>query len=234
MFDEELLTLPQIAEMLHVNPSTVRLWVHQQRLPAHKAGGKKWLVRRSDLDALLGGEGHGRPSQAPGGGEETGSERVARGVSAQPGEVESGRSRAGTEPLVPTQTAIEQLRRADERWAAALRGLDRYPRRLRTLADAAEHESRALTLADLANVKWNPRPGARNLRLAYELEAASGRPGPAALWTRFDRAVRQLGVALEGEEIKPIAEAFSRIATSAGELADACDELDAATARKTG
>lgn len=53
MVDDELLTLPQIAEMLHVNPSTVRLWVAEERLPAHKAGGRKWLVRRGDLARML-------------------------------------------------------------------------------------------------------------------------------------------------------------------------------------
>ena len=128
-----------------------------------------------------------------------------------------------SEPLVPTQTAIEQLRKADERWTAAVRGLDAYPTRLRTLAEAAEHESRALTLADLANVKWNPRPGARKLRLAYEVEKESGRPGPRALWAEFDRAVKQLGLALEGESIKAIAAAFAQLAMSTGKVADACE-----------
>ena len=58
-----------------------------------------------------------------------------------------------SEPLISTQTANEQLRRADERWAAAVHGLKPYAERLRELADAAEHESRALLLSDLANVK---------------------------------------------------------------------------------
>jgi hypothetical protein len=126
-----------------------------------------------------------------------------------------------TEPLVSTQTANEQLRRADERWAAAVRGLSPYAERLRELADAAEHESRALLLSDLANVKWNPRPGARNIRLAYEVEEASGRPGPRDLWAKFDRAVKQLGIALEGESIRAIADAFSQLSAITRELADA-------------
>lgn len=128
-----------------------------------------------------------------------------------------------SEPLVSTQAAIEQLRRADERWGAAVRGLKPYAERLRELADAAEHESRALLLSDLANVKWNPRPGARNIRLAYEVEEESGRPGPRPLWARFDRAVKQLGVALEGERIRAIADAFSQLSAIARELADAID-----------
>ena len=51
--DDDWLTLPQIAEMLQMNPSTIRLWVNEGRLEAHKAGGRKWLVRRSELDRLL-------------------------------------------------------------------------------------------------------------------------------------------------------------------------------------
>ena len=40
-----------------------------------------------------------------------------------------------SEPLVSTQTANEQLRRADaQRWAAAVRGLQPYAARLRELA----------------------------------------------------------------------------------------------------
>jgi hypothetical protein len=112
------------------------------------------------------------------------------------------------------------MREADGRWAAALRGLDSYPDRLRAFADAAEEESRALTLADLANVRWNPRPGASRLRFPYEVRAAADRPGPHAMWGKFDRAVKQLGLALEGDRIKPIAEAFARLSALAGELAD--------------
>jgi excisionase family DNA binding protein len=53
MADQEFLSLRQIAEMLHVNPSTVRLWVSEGRLVAQKAGARKWMVRRADLDTML-------------------------------------------------------------------------------------------------------------------------------------------------------------------------------------
>ena len=59
------------------------------------------------------------------------------------------------------------------------------------------------------------------MRLAYEVEAASGRPGPRELWAKFDRAVKQLGVALEGESIRVIADAFEQLSAHAGQLADA-------------
>lgn len=127
-----------------------------------------------------------------------------------------------SEPLASKQDAIEQLRKADERWASALRGFDDYPVRLRTLAEAANNRSRALMLAELANITWIPRPGASNVRLAYELEEASGRPGPKAMWKPFDRAVKEIGLALEGDSITAVARAFGELSTIADQLADAC------------
>lgn len=128
-----------------------------------------------------------------------------------------------SEALASKSDAIEQLRKADERWASALRGFDAFPVRLRTLAEAANNRSRALMLAELANITWIPRPGASNVRLAYELEEASGRPGPKAKWARFDGAVKEMGLALEGDSITAVAQAFGELSMIAGELAEACD-----------
>jgi len=49
---DEWFTLPQIAEMLEVNPSTVRHWVSIGRLSAEKRG-RRWLVARQDLDEIM-------------------------------------------------------------------------------------------------------------------------------------------------------------------------------------
>jgi hypothetical protein len=142
-----------------------------------------------------------------------------------------------SEQLVSTQTALEQLRRADERWRAAMRGLESYPRRLRELADAAEHEGRALTLSHLANVKWRPMAGASQLRRPLELERESERAGPAAMWTRFDRAWKQLGTAMEADSITELAAAFQDLSTVASELAASLEQprvVDEAARRRTG
>ena len=50
------LTLAEIADELRVSAATVRLWVSQGRLEATRAGARKWLVRRSELDRMLGVE----------------------------------------------------------------------------------------------------------------------------------------------------------------------------------
>jgi hypothetical protein len=129
-----------------------------------------------------------------------------------------------SEPMVSTQSAIDQLKRADQRWEAAVRSFDDYATRLRALADAADLRSRALTLAHLANITGKPRPGAGSLRsLAFELSAASKRPGPGALWRRFDQAVREIGETLESGEIQQTAQAFALLSTITRELAHACE-----------
>jgi excisionase family DNA binding protein len=48
---DEWFTLPQIAEMLGVNPSTVRYWVSTGRLSAEKRG-RGWVVKREDLETI--------------------------------------------------------------------------------------------------------------------------------------------------------------------------------------
>ena len=52
MPDDELLTLPEIAEMTGMANPTVRVWVNQGRLPATKVG-RQWMVRRVDLEKML-------------------------------------------------------------------------------------------------------------------------------------------------------------------------------------
>jgi excisionase family DNA binding protein len=49
---EEQLTLPQVAHLLGLNPSTIRLWVSEQRLPAERVG-RRWMVLRRDLEEML-------------------------------------------------------------------------------------------------------------------------------------------------------------------------------------
>jgi excisionase family DNA binding protein len=53
------LTLAEIAQELRVSPATVRLWVSQGRLAATRAGARKWLVRRSELERMIGQDQRG-------------------------------------------------------------------------------------------------------------------------------------------------------------------------------
>lgn len=51
--DDPWLTVAEIAEELRVNPATVRLWISKGTLPAMRAGRRKLMIRRSDLDRML-------------------------------------------------------------------------------------------------------------------------------------------------------------------------------------
>lgn len=55
MADEQYLTPAQIADDLQVTVVTVRRWITSGDLRASKAGPRRWMVRRSDLDAFLAG-----------------------------------------------------------------------------------------------------------------------------------------------------------------------------------
>jgi len=82
MADDQLLTLPEIAQTLGMNPSTVRLWVREGRLPAEKVG-RKWMVRRADLEQMLADQpqvGHPRGAASAGKTPEDWSEQPERAM----------------------------------------------------------------------------------------------------------------------------------------------------------
>lgn len=51
--EDRWLTVAEVASELRVNPATVRQWVSKRRLTATRAGQRKLLIRRSDLDRML-------------------------------------------------------------------------------------------------------------------------------------------------------------------------------------
>jgi excisionase family DNA binding protein len=52
MVDDQLLSLQQIADSLHLSLPTIRVWVTNGRLPAEKVR-HRWMVRRDDLREFL-------------------------------------------------------------------------------------------------------------------------------------------------------------------------------------
>jgi excisionase family DNA binding protein len=50
---DEFLTVPEIAELLTLNPQTIRNWIGRGGLPAVRVGSRRVRIRRSDLDRLL-------------------------------------------------------------------------------------------------------------------------------------------------------------------------------------
>jgi excisionase family DNA binding protein len=50
--DEGFMTVFEVAELLRVNPQTVRNWIDKGSLPAARVG-RRVRIRRSDLDRIL-------------------------------------------------------------------------------------------------------------------------------------------------------------------------------------
>ena len=51
--NDEYLTVMEIAELLRINPQTVRNWIDRGALPAVRVGARRVRVRRVDLDDFL-------------------------------------------------------------------------------------------------------------------------------------------------------------------------------------
>jgi excisionase family DNA binding protein len=51
--DEEYLTVAEAATLLRVAPSTVRRWIREGDVPAHRIGRRRIALRRTDLARLI-------------------------------------------------------------------------------------------------------------------------------------------------------------------------------------
>lgn len=64
MRPEEYLTTARAAQVAQVTPGTIRRWIRQGRLSAHRAG-RSCRVTRADLDRLLLGGSGGKQGLSP-------------------------------------------------------------------------------------------------------------------------------------------------------------------------
>jgi excisionase family DNA binding protein len=51
--DEEYVTVAEVATLLRVAPSTVRRWIREGDVPAHRIGRRRVALRRADLARLI-------------------------------------------------------------------------------------------------------------------------------------------------------------------------------------
>jgi hypothetical protein len=135
--------------------------------------------------------------------------------------------------MVSSQHARDQLKEADAAWRSAMRAHEGYVTRIRDLAGAADQESRALTLAQLANIQWQPIPGASNLAPPDDLAKGGDRRGNPALWKKFDQALKNLGTSLEADSMRDIATAYEQLSHVLLEIADNVEITEQAPARNT-
>lgn len=223
------LTLAEIADELRVNPATVRLWVSKKQLKASRAGVRKWIVRRSDLDRML-AETNASADDAL--------DRVLRGEPAElgppaprrpdPETEQDGESSVPRKPLTSSKDpgAVELLRLASEAYDRATIASAKAPPspgyvdRIREVADACEHVAATmLNAAEKAGIRWRPRTDLAN-KLPYELKHGGNRPGPDEMWEDFDAAFERLSITATGTDITALAQAFREVYDALREVAD--------------
>lgn len=210
------LTLAEIADELRVNPATVRQWVTKGQLKASRAGVRKWIVRRSELDQMLAA---------------TNADRAATPA---PPETEDRTAEAlGAEVRAPAsdaQSAIALLQIANNSFADAIEAsafvppAPGYVGRLRRIADSCEHmASTMLNAARLAGVRWSPRTDFGHEAFPYEVRAGGNRPGGAEVWRHVDAALDRLVLAVTGTDVSAVAHSFRELGEA---LLDVAEQLD--------
>jgi excisionase family DNA binding protein len=219
------LTLAEIAAELRMSSATIRSWVSSGTLQATRAGKRKWLVRRSELDRMLAGDGVYDP-QAPDATVPQGGWRTMDTIEV-PHRLPHW-SEAGRQGVTPANW----LKFVDNEWRDALRASAAappdagFPARLRAIAEAAARKASALVNLERDPGKWwQMQKGIPNLRLSYELRPGANRPGPNRSWTKFDAAVERLSEAMESHAVPDEQMALVELSLVMHEIADSLVDL---------
>ena len=64
--EDRLLSVAEVAGLLSVTEPTVREWIKEGKLKAHRAGARFWRIRQSEVDRMLYVEPSNRPADAGG------------------------------------------------------------------------------------------------------------------------------------------------------------------------
>jgi excisionase family DNA binding protein len=212
------LTLAEIAEELRVNPATVRQWVTKGQLKASRAGVRKWIVRRSELERML-----------------AATNVTEDRMPAVPEAEDSATHDQGGARVPPSdpQSAIALLQIANDRFADAIDAsafvppAPGYVGRVRRLADSCEHMAATLlNAAKLAGVRWSPRTGFGREVFPYEMRAGGNRPASDQLWRDVDAAIDRLVIAVTGTEVSAVAHSFRELGEALLVVADELDQDD--------
>ena len=70
--EDRLLSVADVAQLLSVTEPTVREWIKDGKLKAHRAGARFWRIRQSEVDRMLSQQASHRlaPGSAPRAGEQ--------------------------------------------------------------------------------------------------------------------------------------------------------------------
>jgi excisionase family DNA binding protein len=219
--DDPWLTLAEIAEELKVNPATVRLWISRGRLKAMRAGQRKLLVRRSELDRML---ALTDPSRAEA--QQPRMPEPLRPVFSRPLAGQVARARANMDPAV-IREAIKRMQEAEAVFETAVGASDNAPpdpgfsRRIRAVAEASLQRAEALSEASLIpGFRWTPVSDPHPVIHSHELRPGGNRPGPPHMWQSYDMAVERLSIAAQGNVISLVADEFREIGLVLNQIAD--------------
>jgi excisionase family DNA binding protein len=234
--DDPWLTVAEIAAELRVNPATVRLWISQGKLTAKRAGQRRLLVQRSELDRMLEASSH-RYDNVPTLGQAMSYPRGS--VRHRPVRVRSWSAYGVAKAKVPPEVmreAVKDLQDAGAVWDAALEASENAPpdpgfvARLRAIAAAAQRQHDALEHADgIPGYSWTPVPDAENMILSNELRPGGNRPGPEHLWDMFDFTVDRLALAMEGNVASLVSMEYEELADVLRKIITALEGADSRT-----
>jgi excisionase family DNA binding protein len=220
--DDPWLTLAEIAEELRVNPATVRLWISRGRLKAMRAGQRKLLVRRSELERMLAPT---EPSDAA-----PAQPRVPaplRPVFSRPLMGQVARAKVDPDRI---RAAIKEMQEAEAVFETAVQASNNappdpgFPRRIRAVAEASLQQAEALSRASLIpGFRWTPVSDPHPVIRSHELRPGGNRPGPPLKWQSYDMAVERLSIAAQGNVISLVADEFREIGWVLNEIADALE-----------
>ncbi len=204
--DDPWLTLGEIAEELRVNPATVRAWVSKGQLEATRAGMRKWIVRRSEVDRML-AAARSAPEEAlepP--------TRPPSGAANTDPDVSTERSATPASDM-RDQPAWQLVDLSSQRLRAAVTASNLappsagYPDRLRAIADGLEHSASTIFNAAENGLTWAGGAGWGWDLLGYEVRPGGNRPAREGLWDRLDEAFKALIEAGEGTDARAVAQA---------------------------
>jgi excisionase family DNA binding protein len=232
--EDPWLTLAEIAQELRVNPATVRLWVSRGKLKAKRAGQRKLLVQRSELDRMLEISSH-RYDNVPTESQSPGYPRIP--APRRPVRVRTWSVYSVAKAKVPPEVmhaAVKDLQAAGAVWDTALDASENAPPdpgfigRLRAIAVGAERQTEALDRARvIPGFNWKPVPDTENMILSNELRPGANRPGPDHLWDSFDLTVDRLALAMEGNDASLVHIEYMELAIVLREIIEALESSDA-------